>query len=201
MELLKKEDDMFYAELKTVPAYGRGDQRCDSLAHDLTSRFYAYYLDKKLDVGIGYFPTAHQFRRHIWFGKAVGPTPDGRHGQMPVADSLAPVNGKATKGPTVMLNAAAQYEQKDIYGMAVTNLSISPKCKPEALRALIEGYFAMGGTQLQITAQNPQLLLEARKDPDSHRDLIVRIGGYSDYFYRLSDEIKDAVIARTVFET
>jgi formate C-acetyltransferase len=119
---------------------------------------------------------------------------------MPEADSLAPVNGKAIKGPTVMLADAALYEQKDIYGMAVTNLSITRKYPPQIIRALAEGYFALGGTQLQITAVDRQTLLEAREDPDSHRDLIVRVGGYSDYFRNLTDQLKDAVVARTLFE-
>ena len=200
LELLAAEDPAFFAELKTCPAYGVGDVRCDNLAHDLTERFYAHYRTGKLDLGIGFFPTAHQFRRHIWLGRGVGPTPDGRHANMPEADSLAAVNGKATRGPTVMLASAARYEQKDILGMAVTNLSITRKYKPEVIRALVEGYFASGGTQLQITATDKDTLLAAKSDPDSHRDLIVRVGGYSEYFHKLDGAIQDAVIARTLFE-
>ena len=84
--------------------------------------------------------------------------------------------------------------------MAVTNLSITRKYPPEIIRALVEGYFAMGGTQLQITAVDRDTLLDAREHPDDHRDLIVRVGGYSDYFHNLTDALKDAVIARTLFE-
>jgi len=200
LALLTAEDPTFFAELKTCPAYGAGDTRADALAKDLTTRFYEHYLTGKLDLGLGFFPTAHQFTRHIREGAHVGPTPDGRHAGMPEADSLAAVNGKAVKGPTVMLTGAACYEQKDIYGMAVTNLSITRKYPPQVIRALVEGYFALGGTQLQITAVDRQTLLEAREDPDSHRDLIVRVGGYSDYFRNLTDQLKDAVIARTLFE-
>jgi formate C-acetyltransferase len=130
----------------------------------------------------------------------VGPTPDGRKAGTPVADSLAAVNGKAVKGPTAMLTSAACYEQKDIYGIAVTNLSINPNCSPSILKALVKGYFSMGGTQLQVTVTSRDTLLKARKDPESYRDLIVRVGGYSDYFYNLEDRLKDAVIARTLFE-
>ncbi len=200
LTLLTAEDPAFFAELKGCPAYGTGDRRADALVKDLTTRFYEHYLTGKLDLGLGFFPTAHQFTRHINAGARVGATPDGRHAGMPEADSLAAVNGKAVKGPTVMLTSAACYEQKDIYGMAVTNLSITRKYPPQVIRALVEGYFALGGTQLQITAVDRQTLLEAREDPDSHRDLIVRVGGYSDYFRNLTDQLKDAVIARTLFE-
>jgi len=201
LTLLTAEDDDFFAVLRTCPAYGVGDERADALVKDLTTRFYAHYLTGRLDLGLGFFPTAHQFDRHIPAGAVVGATPDGRRARQPEADSLAAVNGKAVKGPTVMLKSAACYEQKDIYGMAVTNLSITRKYRPEVLRALVEGYFKMGGTQLQITAIDRETLQKARKDPDSYRDLIVRVGGYSEYFYRLSDNLKNAVIARTLFDT
>ena len=200
LSLLTAEDPAFFADLANCPAYGTGEPRSAALVKDLTTRFYEHYLTGQLDMGLGFFPTAHQFTRHIQAGACVGPTPDGRRAGMPEADSLAPVNGKAVKGPTVMLSDAACYEQKDIYGMAVTNLSITRKYPPEIIRALVEGYFAMGGTQLQITAVDRETLLEARRDPDSHRDLIVRVGGYSDYFRNLTDALKDAVIARTLFE-
>ncbi len=200
LALLRAEDPNFFEELKSCPAYGVGEERSDALAEDLTRRFYEHYLQAKLDLGIGFFPTAHQFRRHIGLGKCVGATPDGRRAGTPEADSLAAVNGKAIKGPTVMLASAARFIQKDIYGMAVTNLSITKKYTPEIIRALVEGYFALGGTQLQITVTDKQTLLDARKDPEAHRDLIVRVGGYSEYFHKLAAEIQDAVIARTIFE-
>ena len=99
-----------------------------------------------------------------------------------------------------MLNSASCYEQKDAYGNPVLNLSITDKYDPSILRALVDGYFEMGGTQMQFTVIDRDTLLAARNDPNSHRDLIVRVGGYSEYFHKLDDEIKDAVIARTIFD-
>jgi len=200
IELLEAEDEGLLRDIRLLPAYGRGDDEADMLMKDFTSEFYAHYKTGKLDLGIGYLPTAHQFTRHITAGEEVGATPDGRRAHTPTADSIAAVNGKAVNGPTAMLKSAASYEQKDIYGIAVANLSISPSCKPEALRALIEGYFELGGTQLQITAVDREALLDAKKNPDAHRDLIVRVGGYSDYFCRLRPNVQDAVIERTMFE-
>jgi autonomous glycyl radical cofactor GrcA len=89
-----------------------------------------------------------------------------------------------------MLASASRFVQKDIYGMAVTNLSITKKYTPEIIRALVEGYFEMGGTQLQITVTDRETLLDAQQNPDAHRDLIVRVGGYSEYFNRLTPDLK-----------
>ncbi len=200
LALLSAEDPEFFSELRSCPSYGIDDERADALVRDFTTGFYEHYLTGKLDLGLGFFPTAHQFTRHIHTGWVVGPTPDGRKGGKPLADSLAPVNGKAVKGPTAMLTSASCFEQKDIYGMAVTNMSVNQNYPPSIIRALVESYFSLGGTQLQITATSRETLLRARKDPDSYRDLIVRVGGYSDYFCNLGDELKDAVIARTFFD-
>ena len=200
IEALDSDDAELHARIEACPCYGVGDLDADAIASDLTSRFYKGYLDAKLDIGLGFLPTSHQFRRHVAVGKNIGATPDGRAAGMPVADSIAAPNGCAVKGPTMMLLSASKYDQEHIYGIPVLNLSIARKYDPTVLRALIQGYFQLGGTQIQITAQDRETLLAAKADPQKHRDLIVRVGGYSDYFRNLTDELKDAVIARTIFE-
>ena len=100
-----------------------------------------------------------------------------------------------------MLKSAVSFDQSMIYSIPVLNLSITKKFEPDVLRSLIEGYFEMGGTQIQITCVNSETLLEAKKNPDAYRDLIVRVGGYSEYFHRLTPELQDAVIERTMFDS
>ena len=100
-----------------------------------------------------------------------------------------------------MLRSAACYTQDEVYGIPVLNLGINQKFDPKVLRSLIESYFEMDGTQIQITCTTRERLLEAKQNPGMHRDLIVRIGGYSEYFCRLEPALQDAVIARTMFES
>jgi len=200
LHLLGKGDPAFEARLNKCPSYGMDDSEADALMHDLTSRFYEYYESKTLDMGLGILPTSHQFKRHTKEGRKVGATPDGRESGQALAESIDSVNGKAIKGPTGMLSSAVSFSQDRVYGIPVLNLSVTKKYDPGILRALIEGYFAKGGTQMQITCTSKEKLLAARKDPNSHRDLIVRVGGFSEFFHKLSDDLKDAVIARTMFE-
>ena len=68
------------------------------------------------------------------------------------------------------------------------------------LRALILGYMKKGGIQLQITYASKEELLDACEHPERHANLIVRVGGFSEYFNRLSDELKQMVINRTIQE-
>ena len=198
---LDAQDPKFLALIRSCPAYGVGNPTADGLINDLTARFYSHYRYAKLDLGEGFLPTSHQFLRHVTEGHTLGHTPDGRTGKKPVADSIAAVNGKALKGPTLMLKSAVSFDQSMIYSIPVLNLSITKKFEPSVLRSLIEGYFEMGGTQIQITCVNPETLIEAKKNPDAYRDLIVRVGGYSEYFHRLSGDLQDAVIARTMFDS
>ena len=195
------QEPQYLARIRSCPSYGVGDSVADNLVNDLTKRFYKHYRHAKLDVGDGFLPTSHQFVRHIDEGRRLGNTPDGRKKGTPVADSIAAVNGKALKGPTMMLKSAASYDQSMVYSIPVLNLSITKKFDTSVLRSLIEGYFEMGGTQIQITCTNKETLLDAKKNPDAHRDLIVRVGGYSQHFCSLGSALQDAVIERTTFES
>lgn len=194
------QDEKFLSRAAKAPVYGVADPEADGLMADLTRRFYEGYRHAELDIGDGFLPTAHQFIRHTTEGETVGNTPDGRRAGTPVADSIAAANGKATEGPTRMLISAASYDQSMIYAIPVLNLSLSQKCAPEVIRGLVEGYFKMGGTQVQITYVDRETLLEAKRDPHSHSDLIVRVGGYSEFFISLNSDLQDAVIERTVFD-
>ena len=67
------------------------------------------------------------------------------------------------------------------------------------LRALIETYFQLGGLQVQISVVDRAELEDALRHPEAHENLIVRIGGYSTFFNRLSPELKQEVLKRTEY--
>ena len=70
--------------------------------------------------------------------------------------------------------------------------------KNEILKALIVGYLSSGGYQMQITCTSLAMLMEAYNNKDMHKNLVVRVGGYSEYFHNLSDELKKMIISRTI---
>ena len=65
------------------------------------------------------------------------------------------------------------------------------------LKELVRTYFDLGGMQLQINVVDQQVLRDAIQHPDRHQDLIIRVGGYSEYFNRLSPELKRTILERT----
>ena len=64
---------------------------------------------------------------------------------------------------------------------------------------LAKAYFNGGGQQLSVNVLSADALLDAQEHPENYGDLIVRVGGYSDYFVRLSRDLQDNIIARTSY--
>ena len=97
-----------------------------------------------------------------------------------------------------MLKSVTSLDLKRALGTPVLNFCIDPTIQDAHLKALILGYMQLGGLQMQITCTDTKTLLEAYENPDLHRNLVVRVGGYSDYFWKLSDELKRMIISRTI---
>ncbi|MBR0320029.1 MAG: hypothetical protein IIX10_03125, partial [Clostridia bacterium] len=134
----------------------------------------------------------------VMAGAQIGATPDGRAAHAPLCDSLAAIFGKDRNGPTALLNSVAALDQSNLLGVPVLNFNINPGFRDEILKALILGYFKSGGIQIQLSCVSAALLQQAYENPDLHKNLIVRVGGYSEHFYRLSDELKRMIIDRTI---
>lgn len=195
------EPSEFYQILRKCPCYGTDDARAYALAADFTTRVYTVYNEKKPRSFIdSCILTEHQFLRYEREGLQVGPTPDGRKGQAPTCDSIAAIRGKAKKGPTAMLNSAAKLPQHLAQGISVLNLTLAKHAVTLALKPLIQSYFAMGGIQVQVTGTSVEELQDAMAHPERHRDLIVRVGGYSDYFCNLTPALRQAVLERNIHE-
>ena len=153
---------------------------------------------KKPHIGSGFIPASIQFMSQAYAGKNIGATPDGRAAGAPLCDSLGAIFGKDTKGPTALLKSVTSLSLEMAVGTPVLNFNIDESWRNDVLKALILSYMKLGGIQLQISCVSEKTLKAAYKDPDSYRNLVVRVGGYSEYFYRLSDELKKMIIDRTV---
>ena len=201
IQKLTDEDPDFYQILASCPCYGTGNEDADSLAADFAGRVYMVYHNKPPKSFIeAYLLTEHQFQRYEYDGTLVGATPDGRRKGEALGDSIAAIRGKAKEGPTAMLRSAAKLPQNLAEGISVLNLTINRNFTDEMLKGLIKGYFALGGIQVQVTCTSVEELRDALEHPEKHRDLIVRVGGYSDYFINLTPGLRKAVVERNVHE-
>ena len=137
-------------------------------------------------------------------GYRMGATPDGRLAGVPISQNCAPAPGSCTAGLTARLCSIASFPF-DRVAAGAQNLSIQPSAFAgeeglDKLATILGAYFDMGGLQLQVTAVDPALLIEAQKNPDQHRDLVVRITGYSAVFVDMEKHAQDDFIRREVME-
>jgi formate C-acetyltransferase len=138
---------------------------------------------------------------HIYFGEVCQASADGRGRGQPLSEGISPVQGADRAGPTAVLNSAAKMDHSKTGG-TLLNMKFSPSLLAgehglNALYALVRSYFTLGGHHVQFNVVTAEQLRAAKANPAAHRDLIVRVAGYSDYFCDLSEALQDEIIART----
>ena len=135
----------------------------------------------------------------------VGALPDGRKAREPLADGiLSPSQGKDTKGPTAIMISATKMNHLEHAIATLHNVKLSPSTirTREGINkflSLIKTYFDMGGWHLQFNMMGQEALIEAQKHPEEHKDLVVRVAGYSAFFVDLSPDVQNDIIRRTEY--
>jgi formate C-acetyltransferase len=194
--------DFLRAQAKKVAKFGNDDERVDRWANRVTTMFDRLVSGYTNTRGGRWMPGFYSMTCHQGFGENTGALPSGRGAGRPLADGLAPVDGTDMLGPTASLNSVAKLEHQR-FGNGI-NLNIKFDADTVAgeegravLEALLRGYFSQGGMQVQLNVLDPKVLEEAMANPDSHRNLLVRISGYSAYFVDLTPQMQREIIARS----
>jgi formate C-acetyltransferase len=138
---------------------------------------------------------------HVALGLAVGATPDGRRSGAPLSQGISPVQGRDHQGPTAAMKSAARLNHTLVSNGSAFNQKLNPAFLrggkgPEALAGLLNGYFGLGGMQLQWNLVDAEMLIAAQQHPEDYRDLVVRVSGYSAYFADLEQVVQNDIIAR-----
>jgi formate C-acetyltransferase len=141
---------------------------------------------------------------HVYFGSVTGALPDGRKARLPVSEGISPVQGVDRHGPTAVLKSAAKLDHLKAGGtllnMKVTPALVNTDESLDKWAHLVRGYFKLDGHHVQFNVVRAETLRQAQQHPEHHRDLIVRVAGYSDYFCDLALELQEEIIARTEHE-
>jgi len=199
VELLQTNSKEFLNQTRNHKiSFGNDNRDANNFTNKLSTDIFSMLDDKKPYIGEGFLPSSIQFMSQVYAGAKIGATPDGREKGTPLCDSLGAIFGKDTEGPTALLKSVTSLDLKRALGIPVLNFNINPDFDEATLKALISGYMKLGGIQMQITCTSAQTLMEAYENPDLHKNLVVRVGGYSEYFQKLSDDLKKMVINRTI---
>ena len=184
-----------------TPRYGNDDDRADDIMVRCFEAFFDAVDGRPNTRGGSYHIDMLPTTCHVYFGSVIGALPDGRQAGAPLSEGISPVQGADRQGPTAVLNSAAKMDHLRTGG-TLLNMKFTPQLLEgetgiKMLASLVRGYFGMDSHHVQFNVVSAATLREAQADPTGHRDLIVRVAGYSDYFCDISRELQDEIIERT----
>ena len=195
-------EEGFRRRLTQCPRFGNDDVRADDIAKDISEVVFREFLRYAPWRGGKFLASCLMFVTYAGAGEPVGATPDGRRAGEPLADSAGPYQGRDKNGPTAMLKSVAAIPHYLAPGTLVVNARFTKDFFTTddgraKMQNLVRTYFDLGGMQLQINVVDQSVLRDAIAHPEQYENLIIRVGGYSEYFNRLSPALKQTVLERT----
>ena len=192
-----------------APKYGNDDDYVDSLAVEC----YEPYIDEVAKYhntrfgrgpigGIRYAGTS-SISANVGQGMGTMATPDGRHAHEPLAEGCSPAHNCDKQGPTAVFKTVAKLPTDKITGGVLLNQKVTPtmlasKQNRQKLQMMMRTFFnRLQGYHVQFNVVDRATLLDAQAHPEAHKDLIVRVAGYSAFFNVLSKATQDDIIDRT----
>ncbi len=187
--------------LNKTPKYGNDDDYADDVMREIFEVYYEAVNGRPNTKGGQYRINLLPTTVHVYFGRMLGATADGRQAQEPLSEGISPVQGSDRHGPTSVIKSAAKIDHVRTGG-TLLNQKFSPQLLEDDegidnLTHLVRSYFSMDGHHIQMNVVTADTLRKAQQNPDKYRDLIVRVAGYSDYFCDLSEDLQEEIIRRT----
>ena len=189
--------------MQSAPHYGNDDPRADQLARQWVERFAAQLEKRRNARGGNYTVGLYTVSAHVPMGANVGAGCTGRRGGEPLADGgVSPRAGCDVNGPTAVLKSAAALGSERCANGTLLNMKFSRSMfeRPGNRRrfvGLLRAFCRLPAHHVQFNVVNKAELLAAQKEPEAHRDLIVRVAGYSAYFVELDGGLQTEIIGRT----
>ncbi|MGL4697274.1 choline trimethylamine-lyase [Enterococcus larvae] len=203
-----KADFQGYEELHRdcldAPKYGNDDDYADLIAADIvnwTEKIHSQYKTLYSVFSHGTLSISN----NTPFGEMLGASANGRRAWAPLSDGISPTQGADKKGPTAIIKSVSKMDVASMNIGMVHNFKLlrgileTPEGR-QGLITLLRTASVLGNGEMQFSYVDNEVLKEAQKDPDSYRDLIIRVAGYSAYFTELCKEVQDEIISRTMLE-
>ena len=185
-----------------VPKFGNDIPEVDYFARDVAYTYTRPLQNYKNPRGGQFQAGLYPVSANVPLGGQTGATPDGRYAHTPVADGVSPSAGKDVNGPTAAANSVARLDHFIVSNGALFNQKFHPSALAgreglEKFTALIRSYFDQKGMHMQFNVVDRDTLLDAQKNPEKYKHLVVRVAGYSALFTTLSRSLQDDIIRRT----
>ncbi|WP_294363382.1 glycyl radical protein [uncultured Clostridium sp.] len=198
----KKKYEELLDKINDIPKFGNDIKEVDNFARDVAYTYTKPLEKYKNPRGGQYQAGLYPVSANVPLGAQTGATPDGRLAYRPIADGVSPTAGKDVKGPTAAANSVSKLD----HSIASNGTLFNQKFHPSALSgraglenfvAYIRGFFDQKGSHIQFNVVSRETLLDAQKNPEQYKTLVVRVAGYSALFTSLSRSLQDDIINRT----
>lgn len=199
---VKKNGERLLALIEEIPKFGNDEPEVDAFARDVAYTYTKPLQNYRNPRGGIFQAGLYPVSANVPLGAQTGATPDGRLAGTPVADGVSPSAGKDVNGPTAAANSVSKLD----HGIASNGTLFNQKFHPSALSGreglekfvgLIRAYFDQKGSHMQFNVVSKETLIDAQKNPEQYKHLVVRVAGYSALFTTLSKSLQDDIINRT----
>ena len=185
-----------------VPKFGNDIPEVDYFARDVAYTYTRPLQNYRNPRGGQYQAGLYPVSANVPLGGQTGATPDGRYAHTPVADGVSPSAGKDVNGPTAAATSVSRLDHFIVSNGTLFNQKFHPSALAgreglEKFVALIRSYFDQKGMHVQFNVVDRDTLLDAQKNPEKYKHLVVRVAGYSALFTTLSRSLQDDIIRRT----
>ena len=187
--------------LNRTPFFGNDDEVADDMAVRVYNDLIATIEGKPNTRGGVYHLNMLSTTCHIYFGKVLGATPNGRLAGKSISDGTSPSHGADTHGPAAVIKSLGKLDQIQSGGTLLNQRFLPSLLRTDnditKLGHLIRSYFTMGGHHIQFNIVDTATLKAAQECPEDYKDLLVRMAGYSDYFNDMNEDLQQEIIERT----
>jgi len=191
--------------LNKTPFFGNDLDYADDLALKVYADLFAAIDGKPNTKGESFHLNMLSTTCHIYFGKMLGATPNGRLAGKSISDGTSPSQGADTHGPSAVIRSLTKLDHTLSGGTLLNQRFLPSLLKRDGdikkLGALIRSYFTLGGHHIQFNIVDTATLKAAQEHPEEYKDLLVRMAGYSDYFNDMNADLQQEVIERTENES
>ena len=187
-----------------APKYGNDDDFADSIAADIVDYTEHIHLDFKTlysHMSTGTLSISN----NTPFGEMTGASANGRKAWTPLSDGISPTQGADFRGPTAIIKSVSKLSNDSMNIGMVHNFKLMSGLldTPEGengLVTLLRTASMFGNGEMQFNYLDNKTLIDAQEHPERHRDLVVRVAGYSAFFNELCKDVQDEIISRTMLE-